>query len=600
MSVKRSSCTSGLMSGSLIVASLGLLSLSQPTQAQTGIHSVVSAPATGALLGEVRNSADVVQMGATVLLYDRYDNLLRRAVSTENGRFVFADLQPDVYTVRVTLASFFPALRRNITILAGTESLLNVSLSAVLSSIDVSPGGAGKATLMSDEWKWVLRSSQSTRPVLRILPYDQPAHSDTATAFSDFTGVVRLSAGDNNILNSAMQQDMGTAFAVETSVSGKTKVRVSGSLGYNAASGLPSAGFRTSYMRNRNDTSGSRVSLTVRQSYFSMGVSPGDHQSAPTLRSASLSSIDSIELLDALRVEYGASLDSITLYGRMNYISPFARASYNLGSGGMIRVAYSSGFVPTELLTYAPQGQADFSADLAALGQAPRLSRRDNQATVERAKNYEASYEITDGKRTLVASGFREEVTNAVFLMSGSLDLAGTENLLPDLNSRGTVFNGGNFQRTGLSLALTQVLNDFLQIAVAGGRAGALISDGEVVDPGSIPSHIRQAQRPWVTMRVDASLPVTGTRIATSYGWTDFRTLMPIHQSLTGRSLQQVGWNVSTVQPLPAMFGMRMELMAEVRNLLAQGYLTMHDNAGRRASFTNTPRQVRGGLTFIF
>jgi len=284
----------------------------------------------------------------------------------------------------------------------------------------------------------------------------------------------------------------------------------------------------------------------------------------------------------------------------MNYVSPFARATYNLGAGGMIKAAYSSGFAPTELLTNTPRGQSDFGQDFAALAQAPRISRRADNAAVERAKNYEASYEIVDGNRKITASGFREQVSDAVFLMTGTLDLAGADNLMADLNSRGTVFNGGNFQRTGLSLSLTQVLNDYLQIAIAGGRAGAFISDGLDVEPGEIRSHIRQAQRPWATMRLDASLPRTGTRLSTGYGWTDFRALMPIHQSLTGRSQQQVGLSVSTVQPLPCMFGMRMELMAEVRNLLAQGYLTMQDSEGRTASLTNTPRQVRGGLTFIF
>jgi hypothetical protein len=536
-------------------------------------------------------------MGATILLYDRYDNLLRRAISTDEGRFAFAGLTPDIYTVRVTLASFFPAVRRNITVLAGAENLLNVSLSAVLSTIEIAP--SGKATLMSDEWKWVLRSSQSTRPVLRILPYDPPPTRDTATNTYDVTGVVRVSSGDNSVLNSAMQQDMGTAFALEAPVYGSTKVRVSGTLGYNAASGLPSVGFRTTYVRDRDGISGPRVSLTVRQAYLPSAMAMGTTNS-PALRTVSLSTIDSVEFLDALRIEYGLSLDSITLYGRMNYISPFARATYSLGSGGVIKAAYSSGFAPTDLLTSTPRGQVDLNQDLAALAQAPKISRRENNAQVERAKNYEVAYEIVDGNRTITASGFREDVTDAVFLMTGSLDLAGAQNILPDLNSRGTVFNGGNYQRTGVSLAVTQALNDFVQFAIAGGRAGAFVADGIEVEPGQMLSHVRQTQRPWATARVDASMPVTGTHISTGYGWTDYHALMPIHQSLTGRPYQQVGWSISAVQPLPCMLGMRMELMAEVRNLLAQGYLTMQDSQGRKAMLTNTPRQVRGGLTFIF
>lgn len=100
-------------------------------------------------------------------------------------------------------------------------------------------------------------------------------------------------------------------------------------------------------------------------------------------------------------------------------------------------------------------------------------------------------------------------------------------------------------------------------------------------------------------MRVNTALPVTGTRISASYGWTDFRALMPVHQSLTGGMQQEVGWNVSCRQPLPSGHGVRMELTAEMRNLLAQGYLRMN-SGGETAILTNAPRQVRGGLSFIF
>jgi len=593
-----------LSNASVLSLAFALVSLPASTQAQSH-DSLRSAPATftGTLLGEVRNASGVTQMGAAVLLYDRYDNLIRRGLSTDDGKFAFAALAPDVYTLRVTLASFFPAMRRNITILAGSESLLRVSLAAVLSSIDVTPGAPNRATLMSDEWKWVLRSSQTTRPVLRFLPLAPPTTRESATLFSDTTGVVNLSGGDTNSLNSSFQQDMGTAFALETSVAGGSKVRVSGNFGYGAASGLPSAGFRTTYMRERPNSQGSQgvagpqISLTVRQAYFPTAM---NSQNAPVLRTASVSTIDSIEIMDGLRLEYGSSLDSIMLYGRLNYVSPFARATYNLGNGGMMRAAFSSGFAPTELLSRTPEGQTDLSQDLTALAQAPRLSRRDDRATVERTKSYEASYQVVDGHRTFTATAFRESVANSVFLMSGDIGLAGTSNLLPDLNTRGTVFNAGNYQRSGFSAALSEAVNDRLEIGVEGGQAGALVADPTTSDRGSLRSNIHQSPRPWVTARINASMPITGTHLAASYGWTDFRALMPIHQSLTGRTTQQIGWNLSGRQPLPGLMGMRMELIAELRNMLAQGYLNLNSPDGRKAVLTNAPRQVRGGVSFIF
>jgi hypothetical protein len=74
---------------------------------------------------------------------------------------------------------------------------------------------------------------------------------------------------------------------------------------------------------------------------------------------------------------------------------------------------------------------------------------------------------------------------------------------------------------------------------------------------------------------------------------------MPLHTSLTGKSDQKIGWNIYARQPLPTIGGMRMEITADLRNLMAQGYVGVQSN-GRRAVLTNAPRAVRGGVSFIF
>jgi hypothetical protein len=92
---------------------------------------------------------------------------------------------------------------------------------------------------------------------------------------------------------------------------------------------------------------------------------------------------------------------------------------------------------------------------------------------------------------------------------------------------------------------------------------------------------------------------MTRTHVASSYGWTDFTVLMPSHVSLTGQADQKIGWNIYARQPLPAIGGLHMEITADMRNLLAQGYVTVHSQ-GRQAVLTNAPRAVRGGVSFIF
>lgn len=558
-------------------------------------------PLNGQILGEVRNSAGVPQMGAKVLLFNRFDQPVRESLSDETGKFLFRGLPPGSYSVSVSLASFVPVLRRNIAVLAGSQNLLRVSLSAVFSSVELVSASQARGTLLSEDWKLVLRSSPATRPVLRLMEEVKvPEQEARAELFSDTNGLVRLSAGDSNPFNGTMQQALGTGFAVETSVRGHTKVRLAGNLGYSAASGMPSAGIRTTYARSRQGRPGPEFSLTARQVYFPASVGSGGAGHGPALRTAAFSSVDQLEFADVFRLEYGFTAESVMLFDRMNFFSPFARATYDLGQRGQLKLAYSGGAPPTELL--ARGGPTDLNEDLAALGQLPRLSRRAGQASVERIRSYEVGYSVRDGSRSYSAAFYRDVVSNGAFLMSGAVGLLGADHVLPDLNTRGYVVNLGSYQLTGFSAAVTQTAGE-LEFTVAGGRSSALVAaEGLVVagDGDALRAQIRQSPRAWVTLQAASSIPATGTRLSASYGWSDFRALTPMHVSLTDAVQQQLGWNVSGRQPLPPVGGMRMELNAEMRNLLAQGYLPVSSASGQRAVITNSPRAVRGGLSFIF
>ena len=557
---------------------------------------------SGHILGEVRNATGVVQMGAVVSLYNRYDELLRRGLSNQDGKFVFDSLAPDVYSIRVSLASFVPALRRNISVIAGSESLLKIQLSSALSSIELVPLNSPEGALMSDSWKWVLKTSHATRPVLRLLPQTSSSRTSMASVFSDTSALVKVSAGDGDPF-SGTSQDLGTAFVLATSVNGTSKIRVSGNVGY-AASGFPSAAFRTTYRRDDQNGEGPQLALTVRQIYLpSLMGSGAVGSNTPALRTASLSSYDKMEVLDVIHLEYGVSLESISLFGRINHVNPFARATYDLDDHSAVRLAVSAGSQPVELLTASSNQNQNLSADLAALGQMQRISRRDNQAAVERNKVIEAGYQAVEGSRTYRASVYAEEVSNAAFLMSGDSGLVDPGDLLPDLSSRGTVFNLGDYRRMGYSASVTQKLGDRLEVSAAAGRTDALQLQQSRDVPAStgddFRSGVRNAPRPWVTVQADAAVPVTKTHLATSYGWTDPNVLMPTHVSLTGKTDQKVGWNVYARQPLPSIGGMHMEMTVDLRNLLAQGYVPLQSN-GRHAVLTNAPRAVRGGVSFIF
>src|SRR5579862_3354873 len=226
---------------------------------------------SGGIYGQVKSATGITQMGATVLLFDHADQMIRRALTNEQGKFAFDQLSPELYSIRVTLASFVPAIRRNISVAAGSENLLQINMATLFSTVDLVASGPSRGTLMSDDWKWVLRSSQSTRPVLRLLPSTSAQTGSAGSIFSNTTGLVKLSAGDgDSFASGAGDQDLGTAFALATSLFGTSRIQLSGNVGYIGASAIPAAGLRTSYSRT-DDGSGPQVTLTVRQIYLGQG-----------------------------------------------------------------------------------------------------------------------------------------------------------------------------------------------------------------------------------------------------------------------------------------------------------------------------------------
>ena len=555
----------------------------------------------GSILGEVKSATGVVEMGAKVLLYDRHDQLVRHVLTDEQGRFGFVALAPDVYSIRVTLASFVPAIRRNISVAAGTDSLLQINLSGIFSTVDIL-SSASHGTLMGDDWKWVLRASPSTRPILRFLPAASQDSSSRPLSdmFSQTEGIVKVSAGDSDAFSGGSQQDLGTAFALATSIYGKSRLQFSGNLGYATNGAMPAAGFRTTYSRTGDNGSNPEITLSMQQMYL-----PGRADAVPVLRTASLGMFDQVELTDRLKLEYGFNYESVTFLSHLNYMSPFARATYDLGAHNSLRMAFSSGTQPGQLLARNVESGDTLGQDLAALAMAPRVSLSDGGARVERRERLEASYQRVAGSRTYSAGVYHEAVSNAAFLMSGPSDFLPASELLTQLGSSSQVFDAGSYQRTGYSASMSQAIGEHTDLSLAVGRTGALLAGaGSVMDAAALRGEIRTVQRSWLTARASHTVAASGTHVSSSYGYTDFRTLMPSHVSMTDQANQETGWNVYIRQPLPSLPGMfgafgRFEASAELRNLLAQGYLPVVVN-DQRAVLTNAPRAVRGGLSFIF
>jgi len=594
----RAGVTAGLLTGALIPA-----------------WAVEPAKLTGTLLGRVASASGVPQMGATIVLYNRHDRPVGRSLTNETGAFGFDLLVPDLYSIRVSLASFVPAMKKNIAVQPGMRSFLNVHLASVLSSIELVYMAPGQGAIMSEDWKWVLRSATSTRPVLRMLPRidisDPAARRRTQTAvFSDTRGLLKLSAGEGGSVSALENQpDLGTAFAVATSVFGANHVQLSGNVGYASDAGMPTAGFRTSFSREASGGVIPEVNVTMRQVFLPARVGgafvSGRQEGIPALRTMSVSMLDQRDLGEGISLQYGASLESVSFVHRLNYASPFARLSWDFGEMGSFQFGYSSGVPPAELLFDRDDPEAGLQQHLAALALFPRVSLRGGDVRVQPTENFEMGYRRQVGSRAIGLGVYRESVANAAMPMAAPGGLYSSGDLLPDLASSSSVFNIGGYRRSGVTASLSQALGENLNVTISAGQGGALEASRQQLttsNPDELRGSLRRTSRHWVAARFSGTAPRAGTRFATSYQWTDYRTINRPHLYLTQRTTPELGWNVHLRQPIPALniFSARMEASAELRNLLAQGYLPVTAGDGRRLLLIQSPRAVRGGLSFIF
>ncbi|WP_321474510.1 carboxypeptidase-like regulatory domain-containing protein [uncultured Paludibaculum sp.] len=566
----------------------------------------------GSIGGQVRNGAGVGQMGASVSLLNRYERVVQRVLTTPDGRFRFTALTPDNYSIRVSLNTFVPAMRNNIPVRAGVESFLNIQLATLFSSIELVYTNPSQTGLLSDDWKWALRSSTATRPVLRLT--DPWLNGSTTprpnSPFSSTSGMVRVSAGDQGISSSlGSEADLGTAFALATSLFGSNVVRFSGNFGYASGSNTPTTGFRTSYSRSNDATVSPNVELTVRQaairqragqSFFS---GQGNNQAVPMLRTMSVKVGEKMNIADLLTLEYGAVLESVVFIEHLNLFSPFARLTYDMGPLGQLQAGFSSGAPALDLIAHSREGADQES--LLGLAMFPRVSLNGGRARVQRNETFELGYRRAAGSRTYAASVYQDFVRDAAVTFDSTNNAFGDGDRLPDLASNSSVFNMGNYKTIGYSGSVSQSFHDNWSATVTAGATGMMSPGARTLESNS-GAELRHTMRPvrkaWASARVMGQMPVSGTRVSAAYVWTPEGTLGPTHGYLTQANSPQMGLNFQVRQPIPAVGGLpgRLEMNAELCNLLAQGYVPITSADGSMLLLIQFPRTIRGGVSFIF
>jgi hypothetical protein len=303
-------------------------------------------------------------------------------------------------------------------------------------------------------------------------------------------------------------------------------------------------------------------------------------------------------------MEYGFELDSVSFMNRLHYFSPFAKLTYSLPHG-KADFTWTSGNARPELGMNAADPNAELQRDLASLATLPGISLSDGRSRVQRGDDYELGFSERFGSREYRVSGYQESVSNTTLTIASPEPGLFPGDLLPNLFSNSASFDMGRFDTLGYTAAMTQDLGDNYKVTVMYGTVGVVsMRTGEMAGESAddLRRILESGHRPAVTVQFAGTWKHTGTRFKASYQWTNYQSAMPGPLFSTEATRPEPGFNVTFRQPVPAIPRMpwRMEATAELRNLLAQGYLPLTTPGGDQVLLVNTPRSIRGALAFVF
>jgi hypothetical protein len=540
------------------------------------------ADTTASISGYIHNSTGAPQVGALVQVLGSAAQVFS-FITDDKGFFQASGLLPGVYSVKASAPAFLPTLREKINVRAGATVLLNLTLSTVFDALEITPR---RGTADDGDWDWVLRSSVN-RPVLRILPDGSPVMLASKSTSTDLKGALSFVAGAPSEGFGSIS-DMSTGFLVEKSVFASGTLTVNGNVGYGSAT--PNAVLRSSYKHQMANGSTPEIAFTMRRlSSPDLGVHDAQ------LQALALATSDDVTVADVLELKFGSELQTIQFLGRVTAFRPFGSVAAHLSPNTMLEYSYSTSRPDTR----EDKGFETSPADLSESD--PRVSMTGFAPALERARHQELALSHRAGKTSMQAAFYSDRLIDPALTGVGEFS-SSTGDVLPDVYSGTFSYEGHTLDTRGMRLVLERNLASDISATLDYSYGGVLDLYGGTTTLEQVRDESVIRNRHAVSAKLSGTTPHTKTRWITSYGWTSGRALTPVDMFNASAGQADPFLDVFFRQPVPCLGSLpgHMDVVVEIRNLLAQGYVPVFGQDGRTVYLVQSARSVRGGLAFSF
>lgn len=561
--------------------SLLILALALPACATTRVATVS---------GAVRNSAGVGQMGALIEIIPANGGATKRVYTDDHGLYNAGEIAPGSYVVRASAAAFLPSLRENVQLTGGAHQLINLTLNTLFEAIQLLPDRR-KPTTDDEEWKWTLRSV-GNRPILRVLDDGQSVMVSSLESGDDrhLKAHVSFVAGSESA-GFGSSADASTVFSLERSMFTTGTLAFRGDVGYG--NGEPGGVIRASYAQQVG-SSRPEIALTARRF-----ATAGTAQQYGALEAFSLAASNTMTITEAVEITAGSEFQTVQFARRVSAVKPFGTVDVHLTPDTVVEYRYASSQLSAQSAMRAAKGFDTAPADLTESG--PRMSLDGDRPVLERARHQELSLSHRFGHTRLQAAAYMDHVGDAALLGVGDVT-AESGDFLPDVYSSTFTWNGGDLNTTGARLVVQQRFSEGFTATLAYATGGVIASRGDGVAWDVARHNLRNERRHAVAAKFSGTVPRANTRWVASYRWTNGHALTPVDWFDASPGQADPYFSVFVRQPVPAVGFLpeHMELLVDVRNLLAQGYVPVLGRDGQTLYLVQAARSVRGGVAFSF
>jgi hypothetical protein len=541
----------------------------------------------GTISGVVLDPSGTPQMGASVWLMseDMGGRTVAQLLSNQHGAFFTGRLKPGSYSVRVSLTGFLPAVERHVAVVSNLTTLLRVQVDSVFSSLDTLRKKSDTPA-EPDDWKWVLRSSVATRPILEWVDMDA---SSAANGLSEEIPAAQRPRGLLQVTNGALRPGSAanlpgapaTAVSYDQRLGALGRVLLAGQMSYDrGASGT----FASVWLPSGNSETGPQTTFVWRQSRLG-----SDGIEFQGLR---LDHSERLSLGDRVSLDAGAEYVRAGIVTSVSAVRPHAILNTNIAPSLVASVIVAAN--PPS----AHWGQTgELESTIEELDSLPLVLFRNGNPVLEGGWHEEFSVKRRMTSRSsLEVAAFHDSVRHQAIFGSGATADA---DFVQDAFSTAFLYDGGNTSSWGSRVAYRRKLSDTVEVAAIYASAGALSPEGELTTTASnLRDSFTTRNHQSLAGRVSGKIPRAGTQFSASYKWVSGSTLSRIDEFGETAYQTDPSLHLSIRQPLPGLSG-RWEAMADFSNLLAQGYVPV-SGQDSRIMLAPVLRSFRGGVSFQF